>query len=172
MKRSVIIGLTWCLVSIGIAGTSWAAEPRDKPSRTPATTGASSNNGVNTDWAPRAQQNESPAEMVKRLGYRDITREDGVRCGAYIDSLEFSFGGYPSGKMKRFVCIDSNGGEVEIELISTSIKDGRIETNSFGTIIMRSTGPTSAAYMMTDEQIKRMRAYVASREKASGSEKR
>ena len=74
--------------------------------------------------------------------------------------MEFSFGGAPTGELVSFECLDKNGNTVELELSSTKMIDGKIETKYFGTILFKSEGAASGTYYMTDSQIKKLKEFL------------
>jgi hypothetical protein len=99
-------------------------------------------------------------EKKESQEYRALTKEDGLVCGARVESMEFSFGGPPTGELASFECLDKNGKTVELELASKKMVDGKIETKQFGTILLKSEGPASGTYYMTDGQIKKIREFL------------
>ncbi|MFQ5750859.1 MAG: hypothetical protein ACE5HI_02585 [bacterium] len=96
----------------------------------------------------------------KKEEYRTLTKEDGLDCGARIASMEFSFGGEPTGELVSFECLDKNGNTVQLELASKKMIDGKIETKDFGTILLKSARGASSTYYMTDRQIKKIKEFL------------
>jgi hypothetical protein len=97
---------------------------------------------------------------AKAEEYRALTPKDNLSCGARIDSMEFSFGGPPSGELKGYECLDKEGKTRSIKLKSTKMVAGKIETEDFGAILMKSTTGTGATYAMTESQIKKLKTFL------------
>ena len=107
-------------------------------------------------------QSSSPASPkgAKAEEYRALTPKDNLSCGARIDSMEFSFGGPPSGELKGYECVVKEGKTRSIKLKSTKMVAGKIETEDFGAILMKSTTGTGATYAMTESQIKKLKTFL------------
>jgi ankyrin repeat protein len=112
--------------------------------------------------APALNPTADAPKAAKAEKYRDLTPEDNLSCGALVDRIEFTFGGEPpSGKLGGYECLDKEGKTRSIKLRSTELVDGKIETEDFGTILVtRKTVSTSFTYLMTESQIKKLKAFL------------
>lgn len=104
-------------------------------------------------------------------GYREVLTVDDLTCG-YRTSGEVTMqyqldaAGAPrpfsSGTLDGLHCSTGGGPFVDIDLASTHIENGKIETKRFGTI--RTDGSNLTAqplrFLMTDDQIIRIRSFV------------
>jgi hypothetical protein len=70
--------------------------------------------------------------------------------------MRFTFSGTPSGELTGFECRKATS----IPLKSKEFSDGKIETEDFGIIIIKRTTGTTATYQMTDNQIKKLTAFL------------
>jgi TonB family protein len=119
--------------------------------------------------APAAAKATRPA--VSATGaqkYRVVTAEDGVSCKFSQDismSLGSGFSGTMSASANHFRCTGMAHEEVEIELISAGVDNGKvaIRTRRFGTVYRGNEEGTLDVYEMTDSQIERLKSYLASR---------
>jgi hypothetical protein len=110
---------------------------------------------------PVAKEASQSASAAKSGGtYRALTPADGLVCGVRVAKINFSFGTAPSGELIAFECVNKGGVQVRLELASTKMVDGKIETKQFGTILMATTTGTSAEYRMTEAQIKAVKKYL------------
>lgn len=108
-----------------------------------------------------ASSKSTPSATKSTDAYRDLKSTDGIQFGAYIDTMEFSFGGRPSGTLKRFGLVGKDGELIDLELADTHFTDGRIKTKLFGEIIATSTGPTSLQYQATEDQIRKIQQFLS-----------
>ncbi len=81
------------------------------------------------------------------------------RCGGLVANMEFTFGGAPSGDLTGFQCVGKDGNTRSIELKSTKMVNGKIETKDFGTILMTTTG-TSAHYSMAGSNREKLGVFL------------
>jgi len=144
--------------------------------QTPATSTPAATTPPKTPTAPARQ---STAEK-----YRVLTAKDGLSCGARAARMGSTFFGKPSGELVSFECLDKEGKARIIPLKSKEVIDGKIETEDFGTILMRGTTLGEAAtgrpitdpllspnYEMTGNQIKKLRAFLGTKASAATTSK-
>jgi hypothetical protein len=124
--------------------------------------------GKATAAEPATQPATQPAE-----NYRVVNKADGLSCSFSQDISTSGGYGLGGGTMyataNHFKCVDKDGKEREIELISTNVnesagieKNGKlaIRTKDFGTVYRRDDVGKLDEYEMTDSQIKKLKTFL------------
>jgi hypothetical protein len=152
-------------------GVSQASNPEEKGAAAAARDAIAAK--MTAAQIAQAQAPTSPKAAKAEEQYRAVTPEDNLTCAARVASMELSgFEGLlasltPSGgqrglagELKGFECADKEGKTKSIDLMSTKLVDGKIETKDFGTILMKSPTGSSATYSMSESQINKLKKFL------------
>ena len=105
---------------------------------------------------PAGQDTSEARAAIEDLSYVPLN----LPCGALVKSMASTFFGPASGELGGFECMDKDKKIVEIKLKSNKFSDGKIETEDFGVIVMKSNGMLSAAYEILAGQRKKLQALL------------
>jgi hypothetical protein len=124
---------------------------------------------------PGKSQYSGESQKAAKDAYRVVTAEDGLQCEyrrpvAHSDQfvLDSSSGRMhlvTSATLLGFLCANTNGVFIDLELASYHMNQGNIETKQFGTI--RTDGASYATqpvqFYMTEDQIVRIKEFLRSK---------
>lgn len=151
-----------------VAILTMSCDREAEPNEGPSTRAASRQTAIEHDGIGGSDV-EDQLVTTQTDEYRPLTPEDGVRFGAYIDSMSFSFdGSRPSGLLEKFGLVTDSGEFIELDVESLAFEKGEIRTNKFGVVIADTAGPTSLSYSAKPSQIAAIRTYLASKPPSTG----
>jgi hypothetical protein len=95
-------------------------------------------------------------------GYRQVSEQDGIRFFSRSDSVGVR-GGALHAEGLTFGVIGRDGAEIRINLLSTTVDQGQIQTKDFGILKLEMNSSMQSKVFATDTQIKMLRTLQASK---------
>lgn len=115
---------------------------------------------------PKNTHTAEAKEAMESLRYRALTKDDGLSCKFTQDltmTMSSPLAGGVSSTTDHFKCTDKTKAQVEIELVSTGLENGKvaIRTKKFGTVYRGNDPNTFGTYEMTGTQISQLKSFLA-----------